>query len=156
MLINKITTGFVIQVFDTEKGRFVSQSFTAGDQCDYEDKDGEPVDSKQLEMDGNEACLPFDMVQPKADSTAVAERLADKADAAGLTPEDLDETVHELAAELRRRREQRRGGGATRLSRRGASVPSTRSGNSTSRSRSMRSDRRKGNSRTKGEIGQAV
>ena len=92
MLINKVTTGFVIQVFDTKKGRFVSQSFTAGDQ--YEDKDGEPVDSEALK----EACLPFDMVQPKADSTAVVNRLATKAESAGLEPEDLDEAVHELAS----------------------------------------------------------
>ena len=65
MLINKITTGFVIQVFDTELKRFVSQEFMAGDDCQYEDKDGEPVDRKLLETDGKEAYLPFDMVQPQ-------------------------------------------------------------------------------------------
>lgn len=31
MKINKITTGFVIQTFDTELGKFVSQEFIAGD-----------------------------------------------------------------------------------------------------------------------------
>jgi hypothetical protein len=65
MLVNKITAGFVVQVFDTEKRQFVRQKFVAGDQCDYEDKDGEPVDKKALEVDGVEAYLPFDMIQPK-------------------------------------------------------------------------------------------
>ena len=31
MKINKITSGYVIQVFDTEKKQFVSQEFVAGD-----------------------------------------------------------------------------------------------------------------------------
>jgi len=34
------------------------------------------------------------------DLTAVVERLASKADSAGLEPEDLDETVHELASSV--------------------------------------------------------
>jgi hypothetical protein len=65
MLVNKITAGFVVQVFDTEKRRFVSQHFVAGDDCQYEDQDGDPVDRKALDVDGKEAYLPFDMVQPK-------------------------------------------------------------------------------------------
>jgi hypothetical protein len=65
MLVNKITVGFVIQVFDTKKRRFVSQEFVAGDRCEYEDKDGVPACSEALEVDGEEAALPFDMVQPK-------------------------------------------------------------------------------------------
>ena len=64
MLVNKVTAGFVVQVFDTELGRFVSQEFVAGDQTDYEDKDGNAVESKVLEVDGMQAYLPFDMVQP--------------------------------------------------------------------------------------------
>jgi hypothetical protein len=64
MLINKTTVGFVVQVFDTEKGRFVSQHFVAGDECDYEDEKGDPVDRKLLESGGKEAYLAFDMVQP--------------------------------------------------------------------------------------------
>ena len=65
MLINKVTSGFIIQVFDTELKRFVSQEFVAGDECQYEDKDGVPACSEALETDGKEACLPFDMVQPR-------------------------------------------------------------------------------------------
>ena len=65
MLVNKITEGFVIHVFDTELKRFVSQEFVAGDRCQYEDNDGVPVCSEALEVDGKEATPPFDMVQPK-------------------------------------------------------------------------------------------
>ena len=63
MIVNKITTGFVIQTFDTESKRFTSQNFVAGD-CVYEDADGEPVESKLLEVDSKEVYLPFDMAQP--------------------------------------------------------------------------------------------
>jgi hypothetical protein len=65
MLVKKITVGFVIQVFDTELKRFVLQEFVAGDECQYEDKNGVPVCSEALEVDGEEAYLPFDMVQPQ-------------------------------------------------------------------------------------------
>jgi len=64
MLVKKITTGFVIQTFDTDKGRFVSQEFVAGEQVDYEDTDGEAVDSDLLKVKGKDAYQPFDMVQP--------------------------------------------------------------------------------------------
>ncbi|MCJ7655965.1 MAG: hypothetical protein MUO97_11855 [Dehalococcoidia bacterium] len=42
----KITIGFVVQTFErNDKGRFVctKQEFIAGDQCDYEDAEGNPV-----------------------------------------------------------------------------------------------------------------
>ena len=61
MLVNKITAGFVIQVFDTELRRFVSQQFVAGDDVAYEDKNGDPVDWRE----GEDAYQPFDMVQPR-------------------------------------------------------------------------------------------
>ena len=63
MIINKITTGFVTQQFDTELGKFVSQSFVAGE-CDYETAEGDPVDPSEA-MPSPEPYLPFDMVQPK-------------------------------------------------------------------------------------------
>ena len=64
MLVNKITDGFVIQTFDTELGRFVSQEFKAGDGSDYETVDGTVVENEALNVNGKEAYLPFDMVQP--------------------------------------------------------------------------------------------
>ena len=38
--------------------------------------------------------------RPTDDCAAVVERLVDKADAAGLQPEDFDEVVHEFAASV--------------------------------------------------------
>ena len=43
----KITVGFVTQTFEKNlKGRFVCthQGFIAGDQCDYEDAEGNPIE----------------------------------------------------------------------------------------------------------------
>ena len=57
MTVNKVTTGFVIQRFDTETRQFVAQEFIAGDQVDFETEYGEPVESF------NEY-LPFEMKQP--------------------------------------------------------------------------------------------
>ena len=44
---NKITVGFVIQTFEkSADGEFIctSQEFVAGDQVDYEDPNGNPID----------------------------------------------------------------------------------------------------------------
>lgn len=61
MLINKVTSGFVIQTFDTKKGKFVKQEFIAGDEVEYEDvKTGEPSDDDGV----CNTYLPFDMIQP--------------------------------------------------------------------------------------------
>tara|TARA_Y100000034_G_scaffold85892_2_gene102973 strand:+ start:1007 stop:1342 length:336 start_codon:yes stop_codon:yes gene_type:complete len=66
MIVKKITTGFVIQTFATEQGVFVRQEFVAGDECDYEDEDGSPLETIDAFKDtkGKEAYLPFEMVQP--------------------------------------------------------------------------------------------
>lgn len=72
MLINKVTEGFVIQVFDTDKGEYISQAFTAAGPVNYESTDGQtPLD---LDVAGEkwnfgpeaeaEPYLPFDMLQP--------------------------------------------------------------------------------------------
>ncbi len=66
-LIKKITTGFVVQVFDTEKNRFVSQEFVAGDQVDVENENGEPTENETLDK----TYLPFEMKQPESDETKV-------------------------------------------------------------------------------------
>lgn len=65
MTIKKITTGFVIQVFDTDLNRYTSQEFVAGD-TDYENDDGEALDFTEIPFkDGTEPYLPFDMKQPE-------------------------------------------------------------------------------------------
>ena len=71
MLVNKITTGFVVQVFDTEKKKFISQEFVGGDPVEYETQDGKPVKSELLEVDGQEVYLPFEMVQPEQPSIVI-------------------------------------------------------------------------------------
>lgn len=60
MIVRKITYGFVIQTYDTQDQEFVSQEFVEGDQCEYEDINGNPVDCDLIDD-----YLPFDMVQPK-------------------------------------------------------------------------------------------
>jgi len=55
---NKITVGFVVQTFEkNNKGKFVctKQEFIAGDQCDYEDAEGNPIDPPDHEYQ------PYDM-----------------------------------------------------------------------------------------------
>lgn len=57
-IVKKITTGFVVQEYDTETGKFVSQDFVAGDQVDWEDEDGNAIPEE-------DAYLSFEMVQPE-------------------------------------------------------------------------------------------
>lgn len=57
MIVHKITTGFVIQKFDTKTRQFIGQEFIAGDQVEFENEDGDPVESF-------DEYLPFDMKQP--------------------------------------------------------------------------------------------
>jgi hypothetical protein len=60
MLVKKITTGFVIQTYDTVTRKYTGQEFIAGDQVDWEDEHGE----KLVECSIREY-LTFNMVQPK-------------------------------------------------------------------------------------------
>lgn len=57
--IRKITTGFVIQRWDKKTGKFLGQEFVAGDEVDYEDEFGNPIDEREPEYQE------FDMVQPQ-------------------------------------------------------------------------------------------
>ena len=43
MIINKVTNGFVVQSFDTETRKFVSQEFIASDEIEWETTEGESV-----------------------------------------------------------------------------------------------------------------
>jgi len=58
MIVKKVTTGFVIQEFDTETRQFVSQEFVAGEQVDFEDEFGDTVEPFR-------EYLAFDMVPPQ-------------------------------------------------------------------------------------------
>ena len=57
MIYNKITTGFVVQVY--KDGHCIAQQFVAGDQVDYEDENEMPIITN-----AKEKYCPFDMVQP--------------------------------------------------------------------------------------------
>jgi len=59
MKIKKITTGYVVQIIDSETGELESQEFVAGDQTDFEDEDGDTIDNPV-----NDSYFPYDMVQP--------------------------------------------------------------------------------------------
>lgn len=67
MIINKITTGFVIQSFDTDSQNWVDQEFIAGDQCEYETEDGNPISLQNFldrVVSNVEPYLQYNMVQP--------------------------------------------------------------------------------------------
>lgn len=64
MLVKKITTGFVIQTFDTVTEKWVSQEFVAADACDYENDKGEPLINTAAFAVVADQYLPFDMIQP--------------------------------------------------------------------------------------------
>ena len=68
MIVNKITTGFVTQQFDTETRKFISQSFTAADSSDFEDEAGNDADEFS-------EYLNFDMVQPKQEKVPVSDMI---------------------------------------------------------------------------------
>ena len=59
MIVNKVTTGFVVQRFDTKTRKFLSQEFIASDECAFEDDDGDKVDTFT-------EYLTYEMVQTEA------------------------------------------------------------------------------------------
>lgn len=64
MIINKITHGYVVQQYDTETGKCKSQSFVAGDECEYE----VAYTDEQFDIDDSETELeyqPYEMEQPE-------------------------------------------------------------------------------------------
>jgi hypothetical protein len=74
MIIDKITTGFVVQKFDTDKQEWISQEFVASDQCDYE-VDGDEINVRDFTdrvIGGSEPYLLFNMVQPNQNSPLMA------------------------------------------------------------------------------------
>jgi len=63
MIVSKVTTGFVTQRFDTSTQEWLDQQFIAGDECEYEDWEGNPVDPAD-ELPTPEPYLRFEMKQP--------------------------------------------------------------------------------------------
>ena len=67
MTFQKLTTGEVIQVFDST-GKCISQRFFAGDIVEYQTDNGNSIDIDDMPLVGREY-EPFDMVQPKEPHT---------------------------------------------------------------------------------------
>lgn len=57
--LKKITSGYVTQVFDTDKNEFIEQYFHTGDNVEWEDSNGHTITCPL-----SDPYLPFDMVQP--------------------------------------------------------------------------------------------
>lgn len=57
----KVTPGYVRQVFNC-KGKFIGQTFIAGDDVEYETETGDPLDATDMPRGGDEYAT-FDMVQ---------------------------------------------------------------------------------------------
>lgn len=75
MLITKFTEGHVKQVWDTEKECWVSQEFTAGDDCEYAYQDGKRLviaDPAILWPDGDEPYLPYKMTLDEGRPTDIS------------------------------------------------------------------------------------
>lgn len=102
MLVNKITTGFVIQLFDTKTKQYVSQSFTAAAEVNYENSQGDTLSETEMAESNfgpyteNEPYLPFDMVQPGF--LAYRQGVIDTADDVKLAIEEgmsLNDAIHQ-------------------------------------------------------------
>lgn len=61
MVVRKITVGYVVQEFDTETRRFVSQKFVVEGSSDFENESG-------FAATPFPEYLAFDMVQPESDT----------------------------------------------------------------------------------------
>ena len=89
----KITVGFVAQTIEkNDKGRFVctAQEFIAGDQCDYEDAEGNPIEPPDYEYQ------PYNMtLESKGGGEAI------EAEAAGEDQIDRLKRRHQIVQQLR-------------------------------------------------------
>ena len=63
-IVQKITTGFVIQDFDAETGKCVEQHFIAGDDCVWEDNESNP--GSVIDEPTNAEYFPYNMEQPNS------------------------------------------------------------------------------------------
>jgi hypothetical protein len=60
MVVQKVVTGFVIQQFDTDTKKFISQEFVCGDEFYWEDEMGNPIEGPEETQ-----YLPYEMKQPE-------------------------------------------------------------------------------------------
>lgn len=65
MILNKTTSGFVVQKFESETGGCLSQEFVASDQVEWQDQKGDPIEDGQHGLDLEGFYFPLDMKQPE-------------------------------------------------------------------------------------------
>jgi hypothetical protein len=65
MILKKITAGFVVQTFDADSGRCVSQEFVASDQVEFEDQKGDRIEDGQYGIALEGLYWPLEMKQPE-------------------------------------------------------------------------------------------
>lgn len=64
MIVRKITVGFVVQEFDADTGRCVSQEFVAGD-ARWEDRQGNTISDGDFGIDVEGLYHPLEMKPPE-------------------------------------------------------------------------------------------
>jgi hypothetical protein len=64
MIVKKITTGFVVQQFDADTGRCISQEFVASDQVEFTDPKGDRIEDGQYGIDTEALYWPIELKQP--------------------------------------------------------------------------------------------
>jgi hypothetical protein len=65
MIVRKVTAGFVVQEFDSETGRCISQEFVAGDQVEWEDRQANAISDGDFGIDLEGLYCPLEMKQPE-------------------------------------------------------------------------------------------
>ncbi len=65
MMVKKITPGFVVQQFDSDTGRCISQEFVASDQVGFEDQKGDRIEDGQYGIDLEGLYYYAEMKQPE-------------------------------------------------------------------------------------------
>jgi hypothetical protein len=68
MIVRKITQGFVVQEFNAETGRCLSQEFVAGDQVEWENRAGESISDGDFGIDLEGLYFPLEMRQSEEEA----------------------------------------------------------------------------------------
>ena len=93
--LQKVTTGYVKQLFDPATGKFVSQKFTAVDEVSYENSDGESL--SEMPENFEKAYLPFEMVQPETETVSLDQKLLQRwLELTGMEESDLQDEIEQL------------------------------------------------------------
>lgn len=65
MILRKTTTGQVVQKFDSDTGRCLSQEFVAGNQVEWTDQQGNPIEDGMYGIDTEGFYWPIELKQPE-------------------------------------------------------------------------------------------